>query len=72
MATPLDYFHYHIVNIDFQVLSYLVGEHGAHELLVGNTCVLKAKRHGIIVIFITRHECLLGSIHGIHLNHIVP
>lgn len=47
---PFSGFHYHVVNIDLQVLPYLVGDYNVYESLVGGTNILEAEGHDIIVV----------------------
>lgn len=47
MDASFNSFHYHVVDVDFQVLPYLMGEHIVHESLVDGANILKVEGHDI-------------------------
>lgn len=52
MTMPFCGLHYHVVDADFHILHYLVGEYGVHKSLVGGACILEVERHGIMIVVV--------------------
>lgn len=61
MVASFGCFHNHVVNINLQVLAYIMGEHNVHESLVGGTNILEAEGYDIVVVVIMiQHKQCLG------------
>lgn len=73
MVAPYSGFHYCFINIELQVLPYMVEEHIVQESQVGGSNVLEAERHDIrVVVAMIRHKGRLGCIQGIHSDLVIP
>lgn len=50
MIASLNGFNYHIIDVDFQVLPYLMGKDNIHEALLDGTNVLEDEGNAIILV----------------------
>lgn len=73
MTASLDSFKYHIIDVDLQVLPYLVGEDNIHESQVSGANVLEVEDHdNVLVVSMIQHEGNPGRLQEIHMNLVVP
>lgn len=63
MVLPFGSFNYHVINVNLQVLPYVLGEYIIHESLIGGDIILKARGHEIVVVVdMICKECCFGHI----------